>query len=226
MFRLLILFLSSAKWSSATTTPDVPANIEIDVTSPVSNYNYPPLASFPISFAIKNAYLAFDFGFTLEFTITGLSIQAVSEGINETETVDSGYYNSYNISANSSTFIWNPAPATIQPGTWTLAWNYGLGGCVHSGSTTTMYNSGVSSSVNFTVTKNGTLPTADGCSGGLVYIASTYGGCPDIRLPTATACTNGSSSNSSSPSKSSKSKETVTGWLVGFMAAVASVMLW
>jgi hypothetical protein len=226
MFQLLIFLLSGAQWSSATTTPDVPATIEIDVTSPVSNYNYPQHSPFPISFAIKNAYLAFDFGFTLDFTITGT--QSLSDGLNETGMADGGSFNSYNISANSSTFIWNPdMPYTIPPGAWMLAWTYGFVSCVHSGSTTHIENNEVSSSVNFAVTENGTLPTANGCSGGLFYVASTYGGCPDVRNSpnNATACTSTSSSNSSSSSKSSKSKEAVTCVLMSFMAVAASVML-
>jgi len=231
MFQILIL-LSFAQWSSATTTPDLPATIEIDVTSPVSNYNYPRVSPFPISFAIKNAYAAFYFRFNLEFTITGLSIEEASVGIVKPETVASGLLSSYGISPNSSTYIWDTDfPASIDPGNYTLEWNYGVGTCKNLGSTIILWTSGVSGSVNFTTAENGTLPTVDGCSGGLVYIANSIAPCFDVQSATnASACTSSSaststsSSNSSSSSKSSKSKEAV-GWLMSFMAVVTLMIL-
>jgi len=227
MFQILIL-LSFAQWSSATTTPDLPTTIEIDVTSPVSNYNYPRVSPFPISFAIKNAYAAFYFRFNLQFTITGRSIEDVSVGLVDPETVVSGLLSSYGISPNSSTYIWDSDfPASIDPGNYTLEWNYDVGTCTNSGSEISIWTSGVDGSVNFTVAENGTLPTVDGCSGGLLDISNSIAPCYDVRPATnASACTSTSAStstssgNSSSSSKSGKSKEAV-GWLMSFMAVVA-----
>ena len=175
--------------------------VEIDLVFP-QNETYTLTVPFPIIFIIQQARLAYGFGFTFTWNITGRGSSAYMYYDSSTlfsfwerETPPDTY-----ILVNS-TLSQDPIPQdqfVLPAGQWTLGWSYGSQECLPVGSDTEEFTSGGwGGSIDFTTVdegSGGTPPDLTVCpivALEVPYVGNWSTNCPAIGNPTtsyAAAC--------------------------------------
>jgi len=191
-FLHLFLLLCCSIYASSSEV-SLNATVEIDLVFP-QNDTYTLVTPFPIIFIIQQAQLAYGFGFTFEWNITG-------RGSSQNMYYDQGDVYSFwehqtppdsNIIVNS-TLSQDPIAAdrfTLPAGQWTLAWSYSSGECIPEGIDSIEITHGTwGASIDFTtVDSGGTAPDLTICpivALEVPYVANSTGtNCPSIGIPT------------------------------------------
>jgi hypothetical protein len=192
MFSRLLFFLFWAKWAVSADSETLPATVEIDIVFPL-NQTYTLIDPFPVIFVIQNATVAWRFGFTLEWNITG-----VPDGHSVPYTIGPGYLfgtedpvhpvpppDPY-IVVNST--IFPDLPEKVPAGKWTLGWSYTASPCTQNGDYVDVKINRVlaQGSMSFTVEASGASPDfTSSCPtlAGQVGMMADLLGCPQIGTP-------------------------------------------
>jgi hypothetical protein len=195
MFSCLLFFLFWAKWAVSADSGTLPATVEIDIVFPL-NQTYTLIDPFPVIFVIQNATVAWRFGFTLEWNITG-----VADGDSFTDIFGSGFlFGGENpvhpvpppdpyIVVNSTRFP--TVTEKVPAGKWTLGWSYSASPCTQSGNIIDIDLTGevvAQGSLSFTVEAGGASPDfTSSCPtlAGQVGMMADLLGCPQLGTPNA-----------------------------------------
>lgn len=200
IFLRVFLLLCCAICASSSEVP-LNTTVEIDLVFP-QNDTYTLVDPFPIIFIIQQAPLAYGFGFTFSWNITGIG--SYKEVYNDQGNVFSFWehqtppdpYIVLNSTLSQDTI---PADQFALPaGQWTLAWSYSSGECLPEGDDTVDITNGAwGGSIDFTTVyegNGGASPDLTGCpivALEVPYVGNWTWNCPQIGNPTtsyAAAC--------------------------------------
>jgi hypothetical protein len=231
-FLFLFLSLCSAIYAASSGTP-INKNVEIDLVFP-QNDTYSLIAPFPIIFIIQGATLAYRFGFTFEWNITG-------RGASRYVYTDMGdIYSFYEHQTPpdpyiivNSTLSQDPIAADqfqLPAGEWTLGWTYSCQECEPSGVNNLNIQTGSwSGTIDFATVaaaSGGTAPDLTICplvALQIPYVAN-WTTCPQIGEPTSSS-TSACDMKLSEAQASSVSAEVASGATMaptGFFPGVSS----
>lgn len=149
----LLIWLASVLLATAI---EFPTTIELDVVFP-RNETYNRMMALPVAFAVQNAEAAFQFGYSMTWTVETLGSGNVRQQPEQTvpaEAVNNTWYEWGNVTAFDE-------DQPIEPGTYNLTVSFIMGSCTDTSTTVTVGVTILEASVEFTVADDGTGKDVD-----------------------------------------------------------------